>query len=198
MLELTAATTAPTTVTSGLHLHPSTPTSHINWGSRGYFDDEIGDLEAAGHTPTTAPGPLQGVSHYRVFRPAAPGVFSLVGATAYSETVERVGLCAISLGHQVGRLPEDLASGPDWRFSEYVPFMDGGFIHEPEPVQNRPLRLQVLGNRAMRLICHRLGLVQPKKLTGESVVPNLADLESDLVGDRILQAFLVPSKKFRH
>lgn len=45
---------------------------------------------------------------------------------------------------------------------------------------------KVIGNRSLRLICHLLGVAQPRKLKGESAVPSVEQLLADLAQQQAL------------
>lgn len=72
-------------------------------------------------------------------------------------------------------------------FSSYswtIEFLDGALVYSARDCGfSGPPRLTLTGNRALRLVCHRLGVVQPRQFEDEDRVPQAAELERQLIAE---------------
>jgi hypothetical protein len=162
-----------------LHLPNGFPTDHITWASRGWGDSEAALLEEQGFDPVSAPGACEGRPYSAGFRRKAAGLFAVKGAagTGGDHLCFEICRAVASLGRTEKRWPGMFSSA-----SETIYLLDGqlysyaadyGFSGSPT--------LDLYGNHALRLVCHRLGLRQPRQFPDEESVPSMEQLETELL-----------------
>lgn len=162
-----------------LSLETGFPTGHITWASRGWGAAEAEELAEQGFDPMSAPGPCEGQPYSAAFRRKAAGVFAVKGAAGTGDPHWRdeVFRAVCHLGRRDERWRGLFTSGGgtvsllDGKLSWYS--ADYGFSGLPT--------MDLYGNRALRLVCGRLGLRQPRRFPDEDRVPTLAELEADLL-----------------
>lgn len=162
----------------GLRLPHGFPTDHITWASRGYDDGT--DESLRGFDVVTAPGALEGMAYSTVFRRVGDGMFAIKGINSDGEGYERCMLVwgAIrGLGLEYAKRRFMFACAQD-----SMKVLDGSLEYYAADVGlSGPPRLTLYGNRALRLVCHRLGLRQPRRFPDEDEVPWPEELEMELL-----------------
>lgn len=156
-----------------LRLKQDMPTAHITWESRGY-EERRRPTEG---DPVSAPGLLEGQPYSRCFRRKGRGLFGVRGILDHPDDPDELVAYRVAMGLGAGFSD----GGGHWDTSWVdVEFLDGG-VYYYGPCEGRPFAtLDVTGNKAVRLLCHRLGLRQPKRFPDEEIVPDCADLEWEL------------------
>lgn len=164
-----------------LSLPEGFPTDHITWESRGYDGpDGVDDV-------VEAPGALFGIPYSRAFRRLGPGRFAVKGVIGrYDDGPETYCETVWSAIRALGPEYREHAGMFNSRKHD-MKLLDGGLYFNAADVGfSGPPTLHLIGNRALRLVCHRLGLKQPKRFPDEKRVPELAELETELL-DQIRQ-----------
>lgn len=159
-------------------------TGHITWQSRGYSPIEFDELEARGLTPISAPGALDGVRYSAVFRRLWEGEWAVRGVAAGTGWAQVVRHAVRSFGIPSNEFRTMFSS-----YREHIWFLDGGLdFYAADYGFSGPPWMHVRGTQALRLICHRLGIVQPRQLYDEDEVPSLAAIEGRLRAEVMLKA----------
>lgn len=158
---------------------------HITWESRGYGPDEAVEFEAQGLTPITAPGILEGVRYSTVFRRRYFGEWAVRGIKSEDEYPARVVMDVVkALGFPTRKYQFMFSS-----YTEDTKFLDGGlFFNANDQGFSGPPTLNIEGIEALRLVCHRLGIVQPRRFEEEKRAPNLARIETRFRSELMLSA----------
>lgn len=162
----------------GLQLPHGFPTDHITWASRGH--DDGADESLRGFDVVTAPGALEGMAYSAVFRRVGDGIFAIKGINSDGEMYEQCMLVwgairGLGLPYNEYRLMFACAR-------DHMAVLDGGLEYSAADVgfSGSP-QLTLYGNRALRLVCHRLGVRQPKRFPDEDEVPWPEELEMELL-----------------
>ncbi len=148
--------------------------------SRGWTESDVEELAAKGFDPVTAPGPGEGDCHSDAFRRTGPGVFEVKGAAGAGDRYlcDEVFTAVCGLGRLDDGWRRSLTSGGGAVF-----FLDGQLLWDnaDDGCSVSPT-MELRGNRALRLVCSRLGLRQPRQLLDEDRVPRVMELEAELLG----------------
>jgi hypothetical protein len=162
-------------------------TDHISWKSRGHVDPT--EFITAGLTPVTCPGSLEGMAYSKVFRLKYPGLWAVRGvnsddngtAAAVQYVVSNLGIRKV----EVRNMFSSYRSGSS--------FLDGGLSFEAHDYGfSGPPMLDLSGTKALRLVCHRLGIVQPRRFAHETEPPDLAAIEREFRNEVLLAALSEP------
>ena len=133
----------------------------------------------------TAPGALEGIRYSKVFRRKANGYWAVKGVNTEEGGLSGDLVYAVkNLGIETSE-HRTMFNSLSWS----VDFLDGGLHHYAADYGfSGPPTLDLSGNKALRLVCHRLGIVQPRRFRGESEIPSVAALEAELRAEVILSA----------
>jgi hypothetical protein len=164
---------------------------HITWESRGYRPDEAAEFKAQGLTPITAPGILEGVRYSSVFRRHCYGMWAVRGIRGEDRYPARIVMDVVrALGFPTREYRFMFSS-----YTEETKFLDGGlFYNANDQGFSGPPTLDVEGNETLRLLCHRLGIVQPRRFEDEKRAPNLARIETRFRSELMLNVLTTPTQ----
>ncbi len=158
-----------------LSLPDDFPADHITWYSRGYFYEP-----PIGYSPTTAPGYLSGLAYSKVFRRTGDSQFAIRGIKS-EENDDNYCYTVWNSIRAIGPKSER-QSGMFNSLSENIDLLDGNlYYYAADYGFSGPPTLTLHGNRALRLVCYRLGLRQPRQFSDEGEIPSSLELETQLL-----------------
>lgn len=147
-----------------------TPGSAITWLREGYLPEEAIAFAQKGLSHDAASPRADKPAFSTAFRRTGEGIYSMKGAFA----------------ERVDRAVQALDVPPTWglsnaRWAWQVAFLDGGYVNAGG---SHPYSC-VLGDAAVRLVCHRVGVRPPKTRRGEAPGASMAALEEMLQDQRL-------------
>ena len=154
-----------------LKINHGMSTDHITWEGRGFGEDTP---PKGHHTPVDGPGACEGLRFSDIFRRKRAAEFGVRGISSFKRDPDcsPVYCAAMALGVDVSS-----SSGMWDTYQVDVSILDG-YLRYVQPCEGRGFAtLDVEGNDAVRLLAHRLGIVQPRRFPDEPTAPDCAELE---------------------